>query len=109
MSGSAIDNGEWKFDYTGRTLDAGTVMLKLDSGTFAGDNVSVDLAVAAQVAAGWSIVAGLSSATATFGVELSTGSAAALGLGDALDSSFGIYEGWGFTLEENVLKFKQLA
>ena len=55
------------------------------------------------------IAAGLSSAAATYGVELSTGSAGDLALGDTLDSSFGIYEGWGFTLEDSTLKFKLLA
>ena len=48
-------------------------------------------------------------AAATFDVELSTGSAANLGLGDALGAAYGIYEGWGFALEDSTLKFKQLA
>ena len=110
LSGSSIDNDDWTFDYTGRTLDAATAMLTLDSGSFAGDNVSVDLSAVEQVSTGWSIAAGLSSAEgATFGVEVSTGSAEDLALGDTLGSAYGVYEGWGFTLEDSTLKFKNLA
>ena len=83
-------------------------MLTLDDGALTG-NVAVDLASVEQVENGWNIAGGISTATATFGVELSTGSAANLGLDTALDDSYGIYEGWGFTLEESTLKFKQLA
>ena len=92
------------FDYTGRTLGADTAMLTLDNGALSGE-VAVDLSAVAQVATGWSIAAGLTSAAATYGIELSTGSAANLALG----SAFGVYEGWGFALEDSVLKFKQLA
>ena len=84
-------------------------MLTLDDGTFAGDNVAVDLSEATQAANGWSIATGLTAANAAYSVELATGSAGGLALGDALDSSFGIYEGWGFALEDSTLKFKQLA
>ena len=50
LSGAAIDNDDWAFDYTGRTLDAGLAMLTLDGGSLAGDKVAVDLSAAAQVA-----------------------------------------------------------
>ena len=105
----AIDNTDWSFDYADRTLGAETAMLTLDNGSFAGDNVAVNLATAEQLASGWSIATGLASADATFGVNLSTGSAADLALGDVLGSAYGIYEGWGFTLDEGTLKFKHLA
>ena len=109
LSGATIDNDDWTFDYTGRTLDAGLAMVTFDNGTFAGDTVAVDLSAAEQSATGWSIAAGLTAADATYGVELSTGSAADLALGDALDAAYGVYAGWGFTLEEGTLKFKNLA
>ena len=110
LSGATIDNDDWSFDYTGRTLDAGLAMLTFDGGTFASDNVAIDLTGVEQVANGWSIAAGLTSAEgAKFGVELSTGSATNLALGDALGDAYGIYEGWGFALEDSTLKFKQLA
>ena len=109
LSGSSIDNDDWSFDYTGRTLDAATAMLTLDSGSFAGDNVSVDLSDVEQVSTGWSVAAGLAAADATYNVELSTGSAANLALGDTLGAAYGVYAGWGFALEDSTLKFKQLA
>ena len=108
LSGAAIDNDDWIFDYTDRTLDAGLAMLTFDDGALSGE-VAVDLSDVAQVATGWNIAAGLDSAVAAYGVELATGSANGLRLNDTLDSSYGIYEGWGFTLEDSTLKFKQLA
>ena len=51
----------------------------------------------------------LMAADANYSVELSTGSADSLALDDTLDDSFGIYEGWGFTLIDSTLKFRQLA
>ena len=93
-----------------RALDAATAMLTLNNGTFAGDTVAVDLSKATeQAAGGWSIAAGLTAANATYSVELATGSAANLALGNALGSAYGVYEGWGFTLEDSTLKFKNLA
>ena len=109
LRGATIGNDDWTFDYAGRTLDAAAAMVTFAEGTFAGDKVAVDLSAAEQVAGGWSIAAGLTAADATFGVELATGSATGLALGDALGDAYGIYEGWGFTLEDSTLKFKQLA
>ena len=111
MSGAAIDNDDWSFTYTAdRALDAATAMLSLTDGTLAGDKVAVDLSKATeQAAGGWSIATGLTAANATYSVELSTGSAANLSLGTALGAAYGAYEGWGFTLESNTLKFKSLA
>ena len=34
---------------------------------------------------------------------------ATIGLGDEITGTGTAYDGWGFTLEENVLKFKNLA
>ena len=84
-------------------------MVTFDGGSFTGDTVAVDFSAVEQVSTGWSIAAGLTAADATYSVELSTGSAANLSLGDALGSAYGIYEGWGFALIDNTLKFKQLA
>ena len=55
------------------------------------------------------LAAGLDSAVAAFSVKPSTGNASGLHLNGTLDSSYGIYEGWGFTLEDSTLKFKLLA
>ena len=52
---------------------------------------------------------GATAADATYSVELSTGSAANLSLGDTLGDAYGVYEGWGFALEDSTLKFKHLA
>ena len=109
LSGATIDNDDWSFDYTDRTLDADLVMATFGDGTFAGDTVSVNLADVDQVSSGWSIATGLTAANATFSVELSTGSADNLSLGDTLGSAYGVYEGWGFALEDSTLKFKNLA
>ena len=109
LSGATIDNDDWSFDYTGRTLDADLAMLTLADDTLAGDTVQVDLSAVEQVSNGWSIAAGLTAATANFSVELATGSAANLSLGDRLDNTYGVYENWGFTLEDSTLKFKNLA
>ena len=57
----------------------------------------------------FSLAAGLASADAAYSVKVSTGTAENLALGDALGSGFGVYEGWGFTLEDSTLKFKNLA
>ena len=103
-----VDSNDWSFDYTERTLGADTAMLTLSTGSFAGDSIEVNLETATQLA-DWSIAAGITDASAIFSVELSTGSASGLSLGQTLDETYGDYAGYGFALEEGTLKFKHLA
>ena len=83
-------------------------LLKWDAADFTGNVITLNLA--AGSANEWSLI---DAATDTNygqfdvrvdGVSIVTGT---IGLNDQIAS--GDYAGWGFTLDENVLKFKQLA
>ena len=106
-----VSNGKWEFDLTDRagTL-LGTSLLTWGNADFTNGTVKVDFADDIQARAGWSI-ADFNTATftnATFEVEVG-GLEIAVGLACNEQIASGDYAGWGFTAEENVLKFKNLA
>jgi len=104
-----ISNGDWKFDLADRDAAlAGTSLLSWSYAGFAGDTVKVNFADEAQAKAGWSIAAAsFTGATFTLAIDsLDIGSAA---YGEAIAGTGTAYDGWGFTLENDVLKFKNLA
>ena len=113
LSTAAADvaNGKWEFDLTDRTNTlAGTSLLTWSTANFENDTIKVTFADDIQARAGWSI-ADFNTATftnATFEVEVG-GLEIAVGLACNEQIASGDYAGWGFTAEENVLKFKNLA
>jgi len=73
---------------------------------FAGDTVTLNLTAGQNSA--WSLVdGGSTTAYGEFEVLLDGVSQGTLALGEALAA--GDFAGWGFTVEDTVLKFKQLA
>ena len=103
-----IANTAWLFDATERT-DAGTVFATDAAADFSGSTITLSLGEDA-VRSDWSIFAGgANTAYGEFdvlvgGVSIVTDP---LELNEAIAS--GDYAGWGFTVEESVLKFKNLA
>ena len=105
-----VSNGKWMFDLTDRAdALAGTSLLVWDNADFAGDSVKVSFADDAQAQGGWNIatVAEAFSGT-TFDVEIG-GAEIASGLAYGGQIASGDYQGWGFTLDDGALKFKNLA
>jgi len=102
-----ISNTAWTFDTTERT--AGAVFATGTTAEFAGATVTLKLDEAAAPAA-WNLFAGGESTTygdfdvQVGGVSILTDN---IELGERIAA--GDYAGWGFTVEENVLKFKNLA
>jgi len=107
VAANEISNGSWKFDVTGRdeTL-ADTAMLKWTGADFSGDTIALNLTGASE--AGWTLVdAAATTAYDQFEVLLDGVSQGTLALGEQLAD--GDFAGWGFTLEDSALKFKNLA
>jgi len=105
-----ISNGAWEFDFTERTETlAGTSLLTWNNADFENDRIVVDFADDTQAQGGWNIatVAERFSGT-TFDVEVGS-TEIATGLAYNQQIASGDYQGWGFTLESGVLKFKNLA
>jgi len=102
-----VANSTWKFDVAGRdeTL-ADTAMLNWSAADFSGDTIALNLATGQS--AEWTLV---DAATDTnyhqFDVLVDGVSQGTLALDDQLAS--GDFAGWGFTLEDSALKFKNLA
>jgi hypothetical protein len=102
-----ISNTAWTFDTTERT--AGAVFATGTTAEFSGATVTLKLDEAAAPAA-WNLFAGGESTTygdfdvQVGGVSILTDN---IELGERIAA--GDYAGWGFTVEENVLKFKNLA
>ena len=104
-----IDNTAWEFDFTDRAEAlAGTSFLTWSAADFAGDTVKVTFADEAQAKAGWSI-ATADFTDATFGLTAGGVELTGIAYNTAISGTGTVYDGWGFTLEESVLKFKQLA
>ena len=107
--GKTISNAAWNFDVTERfdfiTDDA---MLTWKTGAdFTGDTITLNLATGDTNE--WSLVdAAATTAYNKFNVQVDgTDIATGLDLDQAI--SGGAYDGWGFTLDDTVLKFKNLA
>ena len=105
-----ISNVKWEFDLTERASSlAGTSLLTWSGADFANDTVKVCFADDAQTKAGWNIATVAEAFSGTgFDLEIG-GSEIATGLTYNQQIASGDYAGWGFALEEGVLKFKQLA
>ena len=99
-----VSNSAWTFDMAARDAAlAGTSLLTWSTADFAGDTVTLKLGATATE---WSLVSAASTtAYGTFGVD---GVAAELALDEKISGGTA-YDGWGFTLDGSVLKFKQLA
>ena len=106
VSGSAV---EWNFDVASR--DAGladTVLLNWSAADFAADTVTLNLA--ATDTNEWSLV-GAAADTAYSKFDVLVDGISILPETIALDEAIaeGDHAGWGFTVEDTVLKFKNLA
>ena len=108
-SGS-VSNGAWEFDLTDRASAlAGTSLLTWSTADFANDTIKVSFADDTQAQGGWNIAAVAEAFNDTsFDVEIG-GAEIVSGLAYKEQIASGDYQGWGFTLDEGVLKFKQLA
>ncbi|MBP5530622.1 MAG: hypothetical protein J6Y54_01145, partial [Lentisphaeria bacterium] len=103
-----VSNTAWKFDAAERDATlAGTAFLNWTAADFAGDTITLNLAEGDATA--WSLVgAAADTAYGTFDVQLD-GADIATGLELNQAIADGDYKGWGFAVEESVLKFKNLA
>ena len=103
-----ISNTAWLFDATERT-DATAVFASCAAAEFAGTTITLSLADEAEPTA-WSLFAGGESTT--YGeFDVLVGGVSILPDALVLDQQIadGDYAGWGFTVEDTVLKFKNLA
>lgn len=105
-----VSNGAWNFDLTDRASSlAGTSLLTWSTADFENDTVRVSFADDAQAQGGWNIAAVAEAFSGTtFDIEVGE-SQIATGLAYNQQIASGDYQGWGFTLDEGVLKFKNLA
>ena len=105
-----VSNGSWEFDLTDRASAlAGTSLLTWDNANFAGDSVKVSFADDAQAQGGWNIATVAEAFNDTsFYVEIG-GTEIVSGLAYKGQIASGDYQGWGFTLDDGALKFKNLA
>ena len=109
---TVVGNDNWLFDLSGRSdVLAGEALLNWSTADFTGDTLAVNLGAAQTSASGWSIAAvGADTSFGTFDFQLDGSSVASgLALDAAISGTSTAYDGWGFTLENEVLKFKQLA
>ncbi|MBP5532204.1 MAG: hypothetical protein J6Y54_09295, partial [Lentisphaeria bacterium] len=101
-------NGKWEFDFTDRAAElAGTSFLTWSTAYFAGDTVKVNVTDAAQAAAGWNIATAAFNATTTFDLYIGGTEITTVAYDTAISGTD--WDGWKFTDESGVLKFKQLA
>jgi len=104
-----VSNAAWNFNTADRSAAfADTAMLNWTAANFTGDTITLNLATGDTNE--WSLV---TAATDTvynkFDVQVNGESILSntIGLNEAITG--GAYDGWGFTLEDTTLKFKQLA
>ena len=109
LSGATIDNADWTFDFTERTLAADTVALTLVNGISTEEELTLTLKLSGDVpATDWSLATGVGDiAGALSGYEVYVGDVE-LEFASGLVVS-GDYAGWGFAIEDTTLKFKHLA
>ena len=112
-----VNNSAWIFDFNERDLGLdGQAALTWSTADFTDDTIT--LRIATKRSEGWKLVSGAdaskyNTAAGKFLVGIDGGEAVALtfdattGKTDALAS--GDYAGWGFAVEDSVLKFKNLA
>ena len=106
-----VSNSTWIFDATERDAElAGTAFLNWTAADFTGGTITLNLAEGAAVA--WDLVgAAADTAYGKFDVQINGTSilSETLDLDQAIAGTGTACDGWGFTVEETVLKFKQLA
>ena len=104
-----VSNSEWKFDVSARAEAlAGTALLDWDAADFAGDTIKLNLADGDGAA--WTLVSG-AAATQYGEFDVLVDGSSILDAALALDEKIvgGVWDGWGFTVEDSALKFKNLA
>ena len=104
-----VSNSDWMFDVSARDEAlAATALLDWSAADFTDDTITLNLAT--DSGCEWALVDAASSTNyGNFDVLVDGESIVSdsLSLNEAIDG--GAYDGWGFTLEGSVLKFKQLA
>ena len=101
-----VSNGAWTFDVAERDAGlTGTALLNWTAADFAGDTITLKLGAGAPTE--WTLVDAASTTVYNkFDVD---GVATELVLNEQIEGTGTAYDGWGFTLEDTVLKFKNLA
>ena len=101
-----VSNDAWTFDVAERDAEmADTALLKWTAADFTGDTITLNLGTGEATA--WTLIdAASTTAYGTFDVD---GVATELVLDQKIENTGTAYDGWGFTLEDSALKFKQLA
>ena len=101
-----VNNTAWTFDVTDRDAGlTGTALLNWTTADFAGDTITLKLGTTAPTE--WALIdAASTTAYDKFDVD---GVAAELVLDQQIAGTGTAWDGWGFTLEDTVLKFKNLA
>jgi hypothetical protein len=103
--------GEWNFDVIGREAAATTALVDLGTGFDAGSTIDLRVANAtASTITSWSL-AGVSASQSglTFNVYDETSATIATGLTLGGTISGGAFDGYGFTVADNTLKFAQIS
>ena len=103
-----VSNAAWTFDTTERfTSLSRDAMVDWTTADFDGDTIAINLA--ADNVTEWDLVSAASTTVYNkFDVQVD-GASIATGLDLDQQIASGDYKNWGFTVEENVLKFKNLA
>ena len=108
---ASVKNTAWTFDVAERDAGlTGTALLNWTAADFATDTITLKLGTTAPTE--WSLIDAASTTTYNQFDVLVGGTSilsAPIGLGDAISGTGTAYDGWGFTLEDTVLKFKNLA
>jgi len=102
-----VSNSNWMFDVSERSIGlAGTAMVDWDDADFAGDTIKLNLTTGST--SEWTLVDG--AANTQYGEFEVLADGISQGV-VALDQKIadGEFAGWGFALEDTLLKFKQLA
>jgi len=102
-----VTNSAWKFDVSARDAAlADTAMLDWNAADFTGDTIALNLATGQS--AQWTLIdAAATTAYNEFDVLVDGILQGVVTLDEQIAD--GDYQGWGFTLEDTVLKFKNLA
>ena len=112
-----VNNGAWIFDFNERDLGLdGQAALTWSTADFTEDTIT--LRIASTRSEGWTLVSGAAAsayntAAGKFLVEIDGAEVGALTFdattGQTNAIAAGDYAGWGFAVEDSVLKFKKLA
>ena len=109
-AGAEISNTAWTFDAAARDAAlTGTAFLNWDAADFASSTITLNLATGD--ANEWTLIdAAANTAYGTFTLQVDGDNVATgLVLGDTISGTGTAYDGWGFTRENDVLKFAQIT